>query len=84
MKRTQIQILEEDFEALRKTAAKLDRSIADCIREGITLFLVQSRPPTEDFSEIAGKFPPIPREDTKPHDRWWSESIVQHLGEGPG
>lgn len=75
MKRTQIQLSENDFDALRKIAAEKKRSIADCIREGIALFLQKSTRQPGDFSCVAGRFHPVPDDRLKSHDLWWSQSI---------
>ena len=74
MLRTQIQLKEEDYDALREVAAQQRRSIADCIREGVGLFLDRQRRPRERFDDIAGKFAPLPPDDLKPHDRWWADA----------
>ena len=74
MMRTQIQLPEPDYERLRTEASRQRRSMADCIREGIQMFLERSDSKSDDIVEIAGKFRPLPLEDLKPHDRWFAEA----------
>jgi hypothetical protein len=75
MIRTQIQLPEEEYEQLRRAAAKERRSIADCIREGIRWFLRQGESADDDLAAVAGKFRPLPIDDLKPHDRRHVEGI---------
>lgn len=70
MIRTQIQLPEAEYQQLRAVAARNRRSMADCIREGIRLFLRRCQAEEKDLDEIAGKFKPLPLDDLKPHDRW--------------
>ncbi|OGQ87169.1 MAG: hypothetical protein A2289_23660 [Deltaproteobacteria bacterium RIFOXYA12_FULL_58_15] len=76
MMRTQIQLEEADYERLRKVAQQQRRSIADCIREGIKLVVASGEAQQESLDSIAGKFAPQPDADLKPHDQWWSESML--------
>ena len=76
MRRTQIQLPEDEYRELKDVAARERRSMADCIREGIRLFVKRSRTAESDLEEIAGKFRPQPVKDLKPHDRWLVESIL--------
>jgi hypothetical protein len=50
--------------------------MADCIREGINLFLQRSELRATDIDAIAGKFPPKPMSGLKRHDRWLAEAIL--------
>jgi hypothetical protein len=50
--------------------------MADCIREGIRLFLNRERLSETDLGEVAGKFPPLPITELKPHDRWIVQAIA--------
>lgn len=77
MKRTQIQVPEGDYAELERRAAGLGRSVADCIREGIHLFLERNKSGGVDLHRIAGKFRPGPLDDLKAHDRWLAQSIEQ-------
>jgi hypothetical protein len=74
MIRTQIQLAEKCYRELREVASELHRSMADCIREGISLFLSRHQMKKSGLSDIAGKFPSSPYGETKPHDRWWADS----------
>jgi Arc/MetJ-type ribon-helix-helix transcriptional regulator len=76
MIRTQIQLPEEEYEELRQIAARQRRSMADCIREGIRLFLGRCRSPGEALDEIAGRFRPLPTGDLKPHDHWFADAVA--------
>ncbi|MGD8240307.1 MAG: plasmid partition protein ParG [Armatimonadota bacterium] len=77
MKRTQIQLDEDKHSKLREVAAQQGRSVADCIREGIDLFLRRSESRTADIDAVAGKFPPKPASGLKRHDRWLAEAILE-------
>ncbi|MBI3929738.1 MAG: ribbon-helix-helix protein, CopG family [Armatimonadetes bacterium] len=76
MIRTQIQLPEEDYERLRNVASRQGRSMADCIREGIDLFLRRTESETNDFSRLPA-FHARPPEDLKDHDRWWAEAVAE-------
>ncbi len=77
MIRNQIQLPEREYEELRKVAARQRRSMADCIREGIRLFLGRNQTAGADFDDIAGKFRPVSTKELKPHDQWVAEAIVE-------
>ncbi|MFH1437698.1 MAG: ribbon-helix-helix protein, CopG family [Pseudomonadota bacterium] len=70
MIRTQIQLPEDLYQELRRIASEQQRSIADCIREGVRMFLGRAREKNNDIMGVAGKFKPLPLDDLKPHDRW--------------
>jgi hypothetical protein len=72
MIRTQVQLPEAEYEQLRDIAARERRSMADCIREGVQLFLDRFRQAGGDLDSFAGKFRPLPVDDLKPHDRWYT------------
>ncbi len=76
MVRTQIQLDEGKYSKLRQVAAKQGRSMADCIREAINLFLQKSESQTADIAAIAGKYTPMEPSRLKAHDRWWAEAIL--------
>ena len=76
MTRTQIQLSEECYRALRQEAARRKRSMADCIREGIALFLQRAGAEPDELMAVAGKFRPLPPGDLKPHDQWWADAAV--------
>ena len=75
MIRTQIQLPEKEHQALRETAQRLHRSMADCIREAIGLFLKREDNVGADFEAVAGRFRPVSTEDLKDHDRDWVDAI---------
>lgn len=75
MVRTQIQLSEDRYKQIREVAVRQGRSMADCIREGIDLFLSGSRRKAEDLSDVAGRFKAISPKGLKDHDIWWSESL---------
>lgn len=75
MVRTQIQLPEEDYEQLRLVASRQGRSLADCVREGVGLFLRRSQAETCDFSRLP-TFQAQPSDDLKDHDRWWADAIL--------
>lgn len=75
MIRTQIQLSEEDHEKLKDIALRQKRSMADCIREGIHLFLLKSPSGGPDLESLAGSFRPLPSGDLKPHDQQWASAI---------
>lgn len=77
MMRTQIQLPEADYDHLRQVAQRLNRSIADCIREGIKLMVEAAEAPGESLASIAGKFTPQSTADLKPHDRAWAEAATK-------
>lgn len=74
MIRTQIQLPEQDYERLREAARRQHRSLADCIREGIGLYLAAAAGAAADLTDVAGRFTPLPTDDLKPHDRAWIEA----------
>jgi hypothetical protein len=74
MIRTQIQLPEDESRRLREVAARQHRSVADCIREGIGLFLTKAETRQQGFADVAGQFRPQPPDDLKPHDHWWGDS----------
>ena len=75
MLRTQIQLPESDHARLREAARRLNRSISDCIREGIDLFLSKTSGTGDDFSDIAGRFKPLADNDDSSHDGQWAKAI---------
>lgn len=74
MIRTQIQLPEEDFARLREAASRQHRSMADCIREGIALYLATTQIAAADLAGLAGRFKPQSIDDLKDHDRAWIEA----------
>ena len=80
MIKTQIQLEEVQYERLRKIAAAEHRSLADCVRECVALYLAQSSVSGANLDGVLGKFAPISDEDLKPHDRAWAEAILPKQG----
>jgi hypothetical protein len=74
MIRTQIQLAEKAYRKLRQVALEEHRSMADCIREGISLFLRRHGGKKGGLSEIAGRFHSSSYDSVKPHDRWWADA----------
>lgn len=75
MLRTQIQLPESDHARLQEVAKRMNRSISDCIREGIDLFLSRTSSAGDDFADIAGRFKPLPDNDHSSHDAQWAKAI---------
>ncbi len=81
MIRTQMQIDEDMYAALREVATREQRSIAACVREAIAEYLCRAETAADDLSDIAGKFHPLPPDEVKAHDRYWADAV---LNERPG
>lgn len=75
MIRTQIQLPEAEYERLRAEAQRQGRSMADCIREGIGLYLASAGAARADLLALAGRFSPRDAADLKPHDAAWIGAI---------
>ncbi len=76
MIRTQIQLPEKDYLALREAAHRAGRSLADCVREAVAQYLARPTPGDKVLSH-AGRFAPQPAEELKDHDEWWAEAILE-------
>ena len=76
MIRTQIQLPEKEYRALRDAAHRSNRSMADCVREAVATYLTKAQP-VEDVMSLAGRFRPKPAKDIKDHDRAWSDAILK-------
>jgi len=74
MIKTQIQMEEWQYEAIKKEGVRTSRSMSDLIREAVSLRLKQSSN-LPSLSSAAGKFAPDAGEDLKSHDARWAESI---------
>lgn len=76
MIKTQIQLEEWQYEALKRLGRRESRSVADLVRESVAQLLRRAdgraMPP---LAEIAGKYRPRDAGDLKRHDRAWAESI---------
>ena len=75
MLRAQIQLPESDYARLRETAKRTNRSISDCIREGIDLFLSKTPGAGDDLADIAGRFKPLADNEDSSHDGQWAKAI---------
>lgn len=74
MIKTQIQVEEWQFEALKRRAASEHRSMSDFVREALTEAL---RKPGSvcPLAELAGKYASSGAADLKDHDAGWAETI---------
>jgi hypothetical protein len=77
--RTQIQLSEEDYEKLKVIAVRQKKSMAECIREGIQLFLLGVPSGGTDLESLAGSFRPLGSNDLKPHDAQWACAIREDV-----
>ena len=76
MIKTQIQLEEWQYEALKRSSASSSRSMSDIIREGVTLLLNRTgRKSTTPLAQLAGKYRPVTGAELKPHDLEWVDSI---------
>ncbi len=77
MIRTQVQLPQEQHARLRHRAALLHKSVAQQIREALTLYFEYTTPSkTRSIRDVAGKFGPLPMDDLKDHDRGFAEAIL--------
>jgi plasmid stability protein len=75
MVKTQIQIEEWQYDALKGRCARESRSMSDFIRESLSQALKHGRS-TVALSELAGKYAPNSADDDlKSHDAGWVQSI---------
>jgi predicted CopG family antitoxin len=74
MIKTQIQIEEWQYQALKKESVFHDRSMSDIIREALTVAL-KRKVPAHPLAKIAGKFSPLASDDLERHDALWVETI---------
>jgi len=74
MIKTQIQVEDWQYEAVKQLSARTSRSMAEIMREALSRLLENSAelPP---LSAVAGKFKPLPQDDLKDHDAGWVGSI---------
>ena len=76
MIKTQVQLLEWQYQAAKKEGARTSRSLSDLMREGLEMVLQRSAAaPRGDLEGLAGKYTPRSVEDLKSHDRAWVEAI---------
>ncbi|MBZ5618362.1 MAG: ribbon-helix-helix protein, CopG family [Acidobacteriia bacterium] len=79
MVRTQVQLTQQQIDALRQLAAESGKSIAELVRLGVELYLgAQHRPgrkqQVERARRIAGRFSSGIRDVSTHHDRYLSEA----------
>jgi hypothetical protein len=80
MVRTQIQFEEKQLEALRRHSAQTGKSIAELVREGVTLYLsAQMRPSREQQIKRAlaasGKFASSTTDTSNRHDHYLAKAF---------
>jgi hypothetical protein len=76
MVKTQIQLEEWQYAALKHTSASSSRSMSDIIREGVSLFLNNTgKKGVLPMEKLAGKYRPVSGSPLKRHDQAWVESI---------
>ena len=80
MVRTQIQLDEQQLQALRQRSVETGRSIADLVREGVELYLTsQKRPSREEQVRRAlaasGKFASGVTDTSARHDHYLAEAF---------
>lgn len=76
MIKTQVQLEEWQYEAIKKAGGATSRSMSDIIREGLSLVLPKlGHGRQKPLASIAGKYRPLNAVDLKDHDRGWAESV---------
>jgi len=76
MIKTQIQLEEWQYDALKRFGVVAERSFSDLVRESVSLFLKgKKNGALAPLETLAGKYTCLPTEDLKMHDRVWAESI---------
>jgi hypothetical protein len=81
MIRTQIQLPEYEYETLKEMAHKTHRSMADCVREAVAVYIAASHNSSNDFAAVSGQFSPISTNDLKPHDQMLADSFNRQGGQ---
>ena len=83
MVRTQLQLTEEQAEALRAIAASEKRSMADLVREALTLLIARRRRRVEPRAErvarslaVAGRYRSGARDLARRHDAAYADSVT--------
>jgi len=76
MIKTQIQLEDWQYVALKQSSATTSRSMSDIIREGVVLFLNKSgKKGAVPLEKLAGKYRPLSTSDLKAYDQAWADSI---------
>jgi hypothetical protein len=79
MIRTQIELDEEEWKALRQCSTETGRSVADLVREGIRLYLSSRKHPREEQVRRAiaaiGKYRSGLKDGSVNHDRYLADDV---------
>jgi hypothetical protein len=80
MVRTQIQFDEKQLKALRQYSTETGRSIADLVREGVSLYLSSQKRPSRDEQirrarAASGKFASGKKDISARHDHYLAEAF---------
>lgn len=88
MKRTQIQLDDATYEAVRRRAFEEGRSMASVVRESLArtfgTALPEVRTTIEDFTFVGIGSDPNPPEDlpvSEDHDRWYAQAVLDRSDE---
>ena len=78
MVRMQVQLTEEQVKTLRWVSRELGRSMADLVREGVSLYLESRRGPDREELvrrglSVVGRFSAGPGDAGRNHDRYLAE-----------
>jgi hypothetical protein len=75
MIRTQIQLEEAQYRALRERGVRTGQGLAQQVREAVGLYLARQDRAADPLDSVAGRFSPRPLHGLKPHDRDYTETI---------
>lgn len=76
MIKTQVQLEEWQYQALKRLSRRESRSIADLVRESVAQLVRRAdRRAMRPLDQIAGKYRPRDTDDLKQHDRAWADSV---------
>lgn len=75
MIRTQIQLEEAQYRALRERGARTGQGLAQQVREAVGLYLAAQDRPADSLESVAGRFRARPLDGLKPHDHDYTETI---------
>lgn len=76
MIKTQIQLEDWQYAALKRVGSERSRSLSDLVREGVILLLErEGAPGAIRLEDVAGKYRAVGVNDLKAHDRDWAEAI---------
>ena len=82
MLRTQVQLTEDQLQALRRLSAETGRSIADLVREGVDLYLgsrkrVDRKEQVERALRVIGRSASGLSDVSVEHDRYLAEDLLK-------